>query len=106
MALPNNLSISLQELASLCDDIWFLSGDKSVDFSWYTKRASVSTIYAAAELFMTTDKSEGFQDTKAFLGRRFEDSRYLKSTVGNLGEWTRFTARAIINVLRSKDFRV
>jgi ubiquinone biosynthesis protein COQ9 len=106
MALPTNLSISLQELALLSDDIWFLSGDTSVNSSWYTKRASISTIYAATDLFMTTDKSEGFKDTKAFLERRFEDSRYLGRVVGGLGEWIGFTMGAGINVLRSKGLRI
>jgi ubiquinone biosynthesis protein COQ9 len=106
MALPNNLSISLQELALLSDDIWFLSGDRSVDFSWYTKRATISTIYAAADLFMTTDRSEGFSDTRAFLERRFEDSKYLGTAVGSLGKWIGFTAGAGINVLRSKGLRI
>jgi ubiquinone biosynthesis protein COQ9 len=106
MALPSNLSTSVHELASLSDEIWFLSGDTSVDTSWYTKRASLSTIYAATDLYMTTDKSEGFQDTKEFLDRRFEDSFKMGTTVKGLGEWLGFTAGASINVLRSKGVRI
>jgi ubiquinone biosynthesis protein COQ9 len=106
MALPSNLSTSLHELASLSDEIWFLSGDKSVDTSWYTKRASLSTIYAATDLYMTTDKSEGFRDTKEFLDRRFEDSFKMGTTIKGLREWVGFTAGASINVLRSKGVRI
>ncbi|RAL61957.1 hypothetical protein DID88_002446 [Monilinia fructigena] len=61
LTLPTNLSTSLHELHALSDEIWFLSGDTSVDSSWYTKRVSLSAIYAATELFMTTDKSSGFK---------------------------------------------
>lgn len=106
MALQNNLSTSLQELASLSDEIWFLAGDKSVDTSWYTKRASLSTIYAVTDLYMTTDMSEGFQNTKEFLDRRFEDSSNMGTAMKSLGEWLGFTAGASINVLRSKGIRV
>lgn len=47
MALPENVGSSLRELARLADEMWFLAGDRSVDFSWYTKRATLSTVYAS-----------------------------------------------------------
>lgn len=106
MAIPSNVSISLQELASLADEIWFLSGDTSVDTSWYTKRASLSSIYAATDLFMTTDKSAEFTDTKDFMNRRFQDGQMLGAAMEGLGQWVGFTAGAGINVLRSKGVRI
>jgi ubiquinone biosynthesis protein COQ9 len=106
MALPSNISLSLHELASLSDEVWFLSGDTSVDMSWYTKRASLSTIYAAADLFMTTDTSKGFTETREFLDRRFEDISKAGTAIGDLGQWLGFTTRAGINVLRSKSVRI
>lgn len=106
MALPPNVSPSLHELALLSDEIWFLAGDTSVDTSWYTKRASLSTIYASTDLFMTTDKSAGFNDTKEFLDRRLEDSFKLGNFAGSVGQWVGFTAAATVNVLRSKGVRI
>ncbi|KAG4028754.1 hypothetical protein MFRU_019g00440 [Monilinia fructicola] len=106
LTLPTNLRTSLHELHSLSDEIWFLSGDASVDSSWYTKRASLSAIYAATELYMTTDKSSAFRDTREFLERRFRDSQALGAIVGGVGQWVGFTAMAGINVLRSKGVRV
>ena len=47
MSLPQNIASSIAELARLADEMWFLAGDKSVDFSWYTKRATLSAIYAS-----------------------------------------------------------
>lgn len=70
MSLAENIPASLKELAKLSDEIWFLAGDVSVDASWYTKRASLSALYAAAELYQTTDLSTEFRDTEAFLDRR------------------------------------
>jgi ubiquinone biosynthesis protein COQ9 len=53
--------------------------------NWYTKRAILSSIYAATgnifslcayfeELFMITDKSHDFKSTWEFLDRRVEDA--------------------------------
>ena len=47
MSLPENVAGSMAELARLADEIWFLAGDRSVDISWYTKRATLSAVYAS-----------------------------------------------------------
>ena len=106
MAQPAYVPASLQELARLADDIWFLAGDTSVDASWYTKRASLSAVYAAAELYQTQDTSEGFKDTERFLDERLEDLRKVGATVSAVGEWAGFTAQSFVNVLRSKGMRI
>jgi ubiquinone biosynthesis protein COQ9 len=106
MSLAGNIPTSLRELSNLSDEIWFLAGDTAVDSSWYTKRASLAAIYASAELFMTTDTSDGFAETRQFLDRRFEDSRALGEALGGVREWVGFTAGAAVNVLRSKGVRI
>jgi len=106
MAQPSNIPTSISELSSLSDEVWFLSGDTSVDTSWYTKRASLSTIYAATELFMTTDKSPDYAETRDFLERRFRDVQVVGSAVGSVGQWAGFTVSAGLNVLRSKGVRI
>lgn len=77
-----------------------------MDSSWYTKRASLSTVYAATELFMTTDKSVDFSDTREFLDRRLRDIQVVGGAVGSVGQWVGFTAHAGINILRSKGVRI
>lgn len=106
MAQPSYAPASFKELAKLVDEIWFLSGDTSVDPSWYTKRASLSMIYASSELFMTNDKSPGFRDTRDFLQRRLREVQELGGVLGSLGQWVGFTASAGVNVLRSKGLRI
>ncbi|KAK1774034.1 COQ9-domain-containing protein [Copromyces sp. CBS 386.78] len=106
MAQPSYVPPSLKELALLSDEILFLAGDSSVDPSWYTKRASLSTIYAAAELFMTNDHSPEFMDTRAFLNRRLREVNEVGGVFRNLREWVGFTATAGVNVLRSKGVRI
>ncbi|KAJ4412019.1 Ubiquinone biosynthesis protein coq9, mitochondrial [Gnomoniopsis sp. IMI 355080] len=106
MAQPSYVPESLKELAKLSDEIWFLVGDTAVDPSWYTKRASLSTVYASTELFMTTDRSEGFGETREFLRRRLDEVQEVGGTLRSMGQWVSFTASAGLNVLRSKGIRI
>lgn len=106
MAQPSHVPASVKELAQLADEILYLAGDVSVDPTWYTKRASLSTIYAAAELFQTTDQSPDFRETRAFLRRRLDEAAGLGGAVRSAGEWLGFTASAAVNVLRSKGARI
>ncbi|KAK4545057.1 hypothetical protein LTR36_003608 [Oleoguttula mirabilis] len=106
MSLAENIPASLRELSALSDEIWFLSGDISVDTSWYTKRASLSAIYAATEVYQTTDKSTDFKDTEQFLDRRLEELRVMGGAVGNTLEWVGFQGGALVNLLRSKGVRI
>ncbi|KAI5855234.1 ubiquinone biosynthesis protein COQ9 [Tricharina praecox] len=103
MSLGENIPESVRELARLSDDIVFLSGDTHVDTRWYSRRAVVAAVYASAELFMTTDRSPEFRDTWEFVDRRLRDvdvaTGVAEGVVGYLG----FTARAAINVARSKN---
>ncbi|UPX09943.1 Ubiquinone biosynthesis protein coq9, mitochondrial [Ascochyta rabiei] len=102
MAQPTYVPPSLYELAALADEIWFLAGDGSVDMSWYTKRATLSAIYSATEVFMTQDTSKGFAETEQFLDGRLRDLQTVGGLVGKLGEWVNYTGHSTVNVLRSK----
>jgi len=56
--------------ARTMDSIWHAAGDKTADFSWYTKRASLAAIYGATLLYWIADQSEDETATLAFLDRR------------------------------------
>lgn len=102
MAHPSYLPASLKELALLSDEIWFLAGDRAVDPSWYSKRASLSMIYSSAELLMTDDKCPEFAQTRDFLHRRLAETRTAGNYVESLSQWAGFTINAGMNLLRSK----
>ncbi|KAI1656123.1 ubiquinone biosynthesis protein COQ9 [Daldinia decipiens] len=106
MAQPSHIPSSLRELALLADEIYFLSGDTSVDPSWYTKRGTLSVIYASSELFMTNDRSPGYGETRAFLQRRLDETSTVGGALGSVAQWVGFTASAGVNVLRSKGVRI
>lgn len=107
MSLAENITSSLRELGLLADEMWFLAGDVSVDASWYSKRAMLSGVYAATEVFQTTQApGEGMAATEEFLDRRLEEVRVFGGTVGGLGEWVGFQAGSVVNLMRSKGVRI
>lgn len=106
MAQPSYISASTSELWRLADEIWFLAGDISVDTSWYTKRATLSAIYAATEVFQTQDQSTDFRDTEKFLDSRLGELRTAGTAASAVGEWVGYTGHSMVNVLRSKGVRI
>jgi ubiquinone biosynthesis protein COQ9 len=106
MAQPSYAKPSLEELGLLVDEIYHLAGDRSVDSSWYTKRASLAAIYGSAELYMTSDRSPGFSETREFLRRRFDETKALAGFANSVGQWASFAAAGGLNVLRSKGMRI
>lgn len=51
MSLAGNIPASIHELTKLSDEIWFLAGDTSADTSWYTRRATLSAVYASTGIY-------------------------------------------------------
>jgi len=62
-----------QSIYRTVDLMWKLAGDKSSDFSFYTKRATLFTLYSAVVLYWLNDESEDLQDSKIFLKNRLGD---------------------------------
>ncbi|XP_048254802.1 ubiquinone biosynthesis protein COQ9, mitochondrial-like isoform X3 [Haliotis rufescens] len=83
-ALPQNATESWSNLATLTDDIWYHVGDRSTDFNWYTKRASLAVVYKATEIFMIQDRSEDFTDTWVFLDRRLDNIAVFSKSVKSM----------------------
>ncbi|MDC1375882.1 COQ9 family protein [bacterium] len=72
-ALPNNSKRSIKILYRTCNYIWRMSGDQSTDFSFYTKRISLATIYTSTLLFWLNNQSVDDGTTEHFLDRRLND---------------------------------
>lgn len=107
MSLPQFAPKSLAIVLTLIDDICYYSGDRSVDvsdnnycfrhvihihvcytccntnfifqFSWYSRRIGLATIYKMTELYMVQDTSSGFTKTWQFLEHRISDGVMLHS---------------------------
>lgn len=72
-ALPQHAVDGAKAIWGTSDAIWTALGDTQRDFSWYTKRATLSGVYASTVLFWLGDDSQGHQATWEFLDRRIED---------------------------------
>ena len=74
LALPQHTPLAMRLIYETVDAIWYAAGDHATDFSFYTKRLTLSAIYGATVLCWIDDRSEGFADTRAFLDRRLADA--------------------------------
>ncbi len=73
-ARPRNVLGSGTALIRIADAIWHGIGDTSTDFSFYTKRALVSGVYASTAIVWLSDESPDFEESWAFLERRISDA--------------------------------
>ncbi len=87
LAVPYNLPIAAKLLHETSDEILFVCGDESTDFSWYTKRGLMSALYASSELYFLSDQSPGKADTWMFLERRLDD---FAKTIQTCSQVTKF----------------
>ena len=70
LALPGHAGVAAGCTARSVDAIWQAAGDRSADFSWYTKRAILAGVYAATLLFWLSPEGEDPEAVLAFLDRR------------------------------------
>jgi ubiquinone biosynthesis protein COQ9 len=87
LALPRHVRLAAACSARTVDAIWHAAGDRSTDFSWYTKRAILTAVYGATLLYWLRDSGEGDAATLAFLDRRL-------AGVGRIGSLRRRAERA------------
>lgn len=73
LAMPHNAVKALGIGWRGADLMWRIAGDTSTDFNHYSKRLTLSALYAATLLAWLDDRSEGWTETAAFLDRRIGD---------------------------------
>ena len=96
LAMPFSLPLGLSLLYETVDGIWYAVGDRSTDFSFYSKRASLAAVATAATLYWLEDRSAGLTDTQAFIDRRLADLH----RIGGLRERLSAAADRLPNPLR------
>jgi ubiquinone biosynthesis protein COQ9 len=70
LALPPHAALGLRLVYDTVDGMWYAAGDAATDFSFYTKRATLAGVYAAALMYWLDDRSDDFAETRAFIDRR------------------------------------
>jgi ubiquinone biosynthesis protein COQ9 len=86
LALPLNAPVGAATLWRTVDAIWYAAGDTATDFNFYTKRGLLAGVYSATLFHWLDDKSEGFENTWAFLDRRLSDVLRVPQALGRLRE--------------------
>ena len=79
-ALPQHAASGARAIWHTADAIWLALGDTSRDLNWYTKRMSLSAVYAATLLYWLGDETEAHTATWEFLDRRIEDVMRFEKT--------------------------
>lgn len=97
-ALPQNAAEGAKAIWATADAIWKALGDSSSDFNWYTKRMTLSGVYASTVLFWLGDDSPGHVATWDFLDRRIADVMQIEKVKAGLRD------NPVARALRKKPF--
>ncbi len=84
MAMPHHVAQAARLGWRAADAMWRLAGDTATDFNHYSKRMTLSAVYASTIAVFINDESEDHADTRAFLGRR----------IGNVMQFEKWKAGA------------
>ena len=71
LALKQNSFVKLNQMIfNVSDEIWFLSGDTSTDFNYYSKRGILMNIYSLSYLYNLNQ--EDFSKTEKFINKQID----------------------------------
>ncbi len=85
-ALPPYAADGARAVWHTADTIWRALGDESRNYSWYTKRATLSGVYSASLLYWLGDESPDMEATRAFIRRRVDDVMKFEGVKARVGE--------------------
>ncbi|CAK0769052.1 ubiquinone biosynthesis protein COQ9 [Azospirillaceae bacterium] len=92
LALPANVAMTARLLYRTVDEVWYIAGDVSTDFSFYTKRAMLATVISAATLYWLEDKSDDSEATWAFINRRIAEIAVVGKSIAQLNKFSSSSA--------------
>ena len=87
LALPQNAALAASLMMRSVDLMWRAAGDRSSDFSYYTKRALLGGVYGATLLHWLSDSSEEHADSWTFLDSRIDDVMQIEKLRGAARDW-------------------
>ena len=90
LMLPQHFNIATSSLYRTVDHIWYIAGDKSTNFNFYTKRLILAGIYSST-VFYWIDGDKTFEQIKDFLNNQLKQvskipkiKEQIKSTINIL----------------------
>lgn len=84
IAFPGSGAKPGRMLYRTVDAIWYGIGDRSTDFSFYTKRGLLAAVYSSTLLCWIEDRSDDAADSWAFLDRRIGNVMGIPKLTGRL----------------------
>lgn len=83
-ALPIHAAEGAKLVWETADHVWTVLGDTSRDGNWYSKRATLSAVWASTVLFWLGDDSVDSRKTFDFIDRRIDDVMRIEEMKGRL----------------------
>jgi len=84
LAMPQNSVLGTKTLFKTVDEIWYLCGDRSTDFNFYSKRALLAGVCSTTLLYWLNDHSENHEESWKFLEKRIEDVMRFGKLTGDI----------------------
>lgn len=81
-AYPANLPSGLRALWDAASQVWYIAGDKSLDYNYYTKRLILTAVYSSTLFYWLQDESKDQQETCEFLRKRIDNVLSVGSVIG------------------------
>ncbi|MBL8628571.1 MAG: COQ9 family protein [Rhodospirillaceae bacterium] len=82
--MPSVAGSALKGAYTTIDAMWKAIGDKSIDFSFYTKRILLAGVYGSTLLFWLEDRSEHCKATWDFMDRRIDNVMQIPKIKGQI----------------------
>jgi len=93
LMLPQNYKFSLKNLYKTIDQIWFLGGDISTDFNFYSKRAILASIYTATIIHFINN--DNFNETLIFLKKQLKKVSHIPKIKNRFADILKFSPNII-----------
>ena len=93
LAQPINYQLGAKSIYETVDTMWRLAGDRSTDVNFYTKRATLASIYGATLLASLSHKFTDFKQTEDFFDRRLKDISYFSKSKKPIEKLTQFSSK-------------
>ena len=87
LLLPQNFKIASRCLYKAVDQIWFVAGDNSTDFNFYSKRAILASIYSMVMLHFINNNS--LDQTIELLDKQLKRVSKIPKIKNRLGDITK-----------------
>ena len=78
LSLPQNCILGISSIFRTVDNIWYLTGDKTSDFNYYTKRIILAGIYSSVLLFWLNRGNKSLKETEDFLIKKIKKTSIVK----------------------------